>query len=232
MGAGGPARVAARPAVRRLRRFVPALGLLVAACGLWQCCAEACFSAVMTAARPPVVERPPAERAEKKRKESDARKGKDNIKVWNTTLLSSSGRPDIPFPGVTNGPPYATCFVEYKEAATRNFDGAPPPRTVLEKWVMRGEQQTVDSFRAWSQRGREPTNVRCMMTSSQAAEEATCLECVSSVPMMSPAGLIRGVAVGLMQTNNIMTFSGLHKCLANTLGAAGYCKSGLLSVPM
>merc|ERR1712216_466357 len=80
---------------------------------------------------------------------------------------------DLPGPGVTQGPPWSTCSVEYQEGG----------RNVLEEWVMRGERQTVASFRHFRRSALAETAavtaVRCEETAPMASLDAvTCLECV------------------------------------------------------
>lgn len=133
---------------------------------------------------------------------------------------------------VAQGPQWATCFVEARAAARLTSEGVAAAHSVLEEWVVRGERQRVSKFRAWRNRQAQDSdssaNIRCVPKSAKAAEDAFCLECIShsgsgALPF-TPLGTVTTYASGA-----IMTFGGLHECLANT-GGAGYCKTGTVAV--
>jgi hypothetical protein len=169
------------------------------------------------------VEERPRER------KSDEEEFKDRLKEMNTTLEVASGKPDDIVPGVTNAVPYVTCFVEVMDRNQRDEFGSVTPKQVLEEWIMRGDDQTVNSFTFWRQRDAIIQSLRCVQTSSQAAEETMCLQCVS--PTMS-AALLEGVPniVGTVQPNSVMTFGGLRNCLSHSSRRQGFCKAGTVSM--
>jgi len=132
---------------------------------------------------------------------------------------------------VAHGPRWATCFVEARLLGRISFDGVTSSRSVLEEWVVRGERERVSEFRAWRSRQAnegDSANIRCVPTSAKSAEDSFCLECIShsgygAFPF-TPQG-----TVTIHESGAIMTFSGLHECLASTAGA-GYCKTGTVAV--
>lgn len=164
-----------------------------------------------------------------RKKKSDEEEFKDRLKEMNTTLEESSGKPDDIVPGVTNAVPYVTCFVEITDRNQRDEFGSVTPKQVLEEWIMRGDDQTVNSFTSWRQRDAVMESLRCVQTSSQAAEETMCLQCVS--PTMS-VSLLEGMpdVVGTVHPNSVMTFGGISNCLSHSSRRPGFCKAGTVSM--
>jgi len=164
-----------------------------------------------------------------RKRKSDEEEFKDRLKEMNTTLEVASGKPDDILPGVTNAVPYVTCFVEIMDRNQRDEFGSVTPKQVLEEWIMRGDDQTVNSFTSWRQRDAVMQSLRCVQTSSQAAEETMCLQCVS--PTMSTA-LLEGLPniVGTVHPNSVMTFGGLRNCLSHSSRRQGFCKAGTVSM--
>lgn len=151
---------------------------------------------------------------------------KDRLKVSNFTLEFSSGRPNDEEPGVTTGPPYMTCLVEYEDRSQRDTEGSVKARAMLEQWVMKGDGDTIGRFSEWRRRKDErDINIRCQPTSSTSLQDITCLECVSG--FSAP-----GRVVGTVHPSFVMTFSGLQNCLGNAGGGPGFCKSGFVAVPL
>jgi len=130
-----------------------------------------------------------------------------------TSLELESGWPTEPSTLVAQNPPWAKCFVEAQDTS----------KSVLEEWVMRGERETVDTFRSWRQGTSTPTSVRCVETSPSDAMQATCLDCVS----LSEIGFL---SPGTMPAD-AMRFLGLSsQCLATAAVNAGFCKSGVVTL--
>lgn len=129
---------------------------------------------------------------------------------------------------VTQGPQWATCFVEAQEDARISSEGVSGARRTLEEWVVRGERNRVREFQEWRARQSKDASTRCVPRSAKAAEDAFCLECISHSGVgafpFTPLGRVTTTASGA-----IMTFSGLHECLASTAGA-GYCKTGTVAM--
>ncbi|CAE8694483.1 unnamed protein product [Polarella glacialis] len=155
---------------------------------------------------------------------------RDRLKEHNLTVEFSFGEPDDIVPGVTNGSPYATCFVEVQDRSQRDNHGTVQVKEILEEWVMRGDQETVGRFMSWRQSSSNTQSVRCTQTARQAVEDTFCLECVSQSPSMALGGM-PGSMTGTVHPSSVMTFSGAHTCLANTGRASGFCKSGTVTLP-
>jgi len=130
------------------------------------------------------------------------------------SLELESGWPTEPATLVAQNPPWAKCFVEARETS----------KSVLEEWVMRGERETVDTFRAWRQGTSTPTSVRCVETSPADAMQSTCLDCVSlsEIGFLSPGSIPAGLEA--------QRLFGLSQCLATAAESAGFCKSGVVSM--
>lgn len=213
-----------------VRRAALALALVLAGCRFCHRClgfASIAAPAVMQQQRHPegstaVEERP-------RRRKSEEEEFKDRLKDMNMTLEASSGKPDDIIPGVTNAVPYVTCFVEIMDRTQRDDFGSVTPKQVLEEWIMRGDDHTVNSFAFWRQRDAVMQSLRCVQTSSQAAEETMCLQCVS--PTTSVA-MLQGVpnVVGTVHPNSVMTFGGLRNCLSSAVRRPGFCKAGTVSM--
>jgi len=213
---------------RSARRSVLAAMLAVAGCRF-------CYQSVGFAAAP-VLERQPARSTEggtaveeRPKRKTEEEEFKDRLKAMNLTLEAATGEPDDIIPGVTHGTPYVTCFVEYEDRSHRDEEGTVQAFEVVEEWVMRGDDGTVNSFTSWRQRNVDPTSLRCIQTASKAIEETVCMECVSP---SSVAANVPGAIVGTVHPSSVMTFSGLRHCLSNTGSRPGFCKSGKVTVPM
>lgn len=167
------------------------------------------------------IERMEEEERKKRRDEEDP----DKLKARNYTLELSTGEPDWTVPGVINGSPYTTCFVEYEDRSQRDMEGTVQARNVLEEWVMRGQPEIVDGFRSWRLHRDATANIRCMQSPSASVEGTMCLECISQASSVMP-----GAVVGTLHPSRVMTFSGLQSCLATA--SKGFCKSGLVSIPL
>lgn len=181
------------------------------------------------ATRPPEIDDfDPIERKEKKKREES----EDLLRTRNFTLEFSSGRPDDLWPGITNSPPYATCFVEYQDRSQRGIHGSVEPRNVLEQWVMRGDGDIIESFKQWrGLRNDASMSFRCMTTASNSLKDTTCLECVSHSPSSASVPLPSRIE-GTVHSSMVMTFNGLPQCLANVGGLMSFCKSGMVALPM
>mmetsp|Transcript_95413 Transcript_95413/g.169388 ORF Transcript_95413/g.169388 Transcript_95413/m.169388 type:complete len:225 (+) Transcript_95413:155-829(+) len=215
---------------RPLRRSVLATVLAVAGCRF-------CYQSVGFASAP-VLERPARSTEggtaveERPKRKTEEEEFKDRLKAMNLTLESETGEPDDIVPGVTHGTPYVTCFVEYEDRSHRDDEGTVKAAEVIEEWVMRGDDSTVNSFTSWRQRGVDVSSLRCIQTASQQAlEETVCMECISPSPSHA-ASNVPGAIVGTVHPSSVMTFSGLRHCLSTTGGRPGFCKSGKVSVPM
>jgi len=223
---------------RRSRRggLLPRVGLAAAA-GLALGAAWSTLSASpgFTVAGSAVLERPRAsadgrvdasEDSSSSRREKKPTSGK--AASFNATVTSASGRPDRRSQETTQGPPWATCFVEYLAEG----------RPALEEWVMRGEPDNLNAFRSWRKAGSpeitEPMNVRCTPASPQAMEGAMCLQCVShsGASSNSPALGLRQEAVATVQGQVVGTFTDLEQCVADTTDGKGFCMSGHVVVPV
>mmetsp|Transcript_65317 Transcript_65317/g.164634 ORF Transcript_65317/g.164634 Transcript_65317/m.164634 type:complete len:233 (-) Transcript_65317:538-1236(-) len=230
-----PPAIRCTSARRSRRSLLPRAGIAVAA-GLaigaaWSTLSASPGFAVGGVA---VLERPSAN-ADDRKSTSDAR-GPEHRKSlanagkakFNTTVLSESGHPDRRSQEVAQGPPWATCFVEYEAQG----------RPALEEWVMRGEQDNLNAFRSWREAGSpemaEPMNVRCAPAAPQAVEEAMCIQCVShsGASLLSPAGGLRREAVTTVQGQVVSTFIDIKQCVADTTDGKGFCMSGHVVVPV
>lgn len=226
----------ATPRHSPLRRAV--LAAAVAAVGCRFCHQSLSFAAHSVA---PVLERPERQRSDgpgtavaehpEPRTKTEEEEFRDRLKEHNLTLEFSYGEPDDILPGVTNGSPYVTCFVEYQDRSQRDSEGTVQASDVLEEWVMRGDQETVDRFTSWRQRSSDTMSLRCIQTASKSVEETMCLECVSHSPSMAVSGQVPGEMVGTVHSSLVMTFGVARHCLANTGGGPGFCKSGTVTVP-
>jgi len=231
-----PPAIRCTSARRSRRSLLPRAGIAVAA-GLaigaaWSTLSASPGFAVGGVA---VLERPSAnadERADASgARGPEHRKNPDTIAKakFNTTVLSESGgHPDRRSQEVAQGPPWATCSVEYEAQG----------RPALEEWIMRGDQDNLNAFRSWRKAGSpeitEPMNVRCAPTAPQAVEEAMCIQCVShsAESFFSPAGGLRRDSVTTVQGQVVGTFLDIKQCMADTTEGKGFCMSGHVVVPM
>eukprot|EP00401_Gymnodinium_catenatum_P031052 CAMPEP_0117503940 /NCGR_PEP_ID=MMETSP0784-20121206/24591_1 /TAXON_ID=39447 /ORGANISM="" /LENGTH=239 /DNA_ID=CAMNT_0005299277 /DNA_START=110 /DNA_END=829 /DNA_ORIENTATION=- len=176
----------------------------------------------VTAAAPAVVDAPITdieEAAERRREERRA-----NATKSNASLELSSGFPSDFDREVTQGPPWATCFVQFEDRSARADDGTVLPRTVLEEWVMRGEEGHIRAFHGWQLARAAAASIRCVRVPQAAVEETKCLECISHGGLLE-AQLGTYHASGT--SDFVLTF-GVHQCLATSLGR-GYCKKGMVA---
>eukprot|EP00445_Apocalathium_hangoei_P042682 CAMPEP_0203971124 /NCGR_PEP_ID=MMETSP0359-20131031/98317_1 /ASSEMBLY_ACC=CAM_ASM_000338 /TAXON_ID=268821 /ORGANISM="Scrippsiella Hangoei, Strain SHTV-5" /LENGTH=211 /DNA_ID=CAMNT_0050909091 /DNA_START=80 /DNA_END=715 /DNA_ORIENTATION=+ len=119
-------------------------------------------------------------------------------------------------PGVAQGPPWSTCFVEFVA------DGRPG----LEEWVMRGDMDNTDNFKAWRKHGMSgDSSVRCTPATNDVTEETMCLQCVSHAPESL------GSSVATLQAHVVSTFTTVEQCLAGTVGGKNFCKNGQVVLP-
>mmetsp|Transcript_26551 Transcript_26551/g.84211 ORF Transcript_26551/g.84211 Transcript_26551/m.84211 type:complete len:236 (+) Transcript_26551:111-818(+) len=224
--------VAARMQHRPLRRIFVMVAAACAACRLWSCTGLSAFTVVGPAVRerPSADSRDDAEGAS--RRQARGHQGHGSSKVtFNATMLQEGGQTKDQRPEVAQGPPWATCFVEYVEAG----------RPALEEWLLRGEKENVAAFRAWRQHGSphgpETASVRCVPEAKQPEEELLCVECLShsgalpSGPAGPSASRKGDASVAMVQATLVTTFSGLKQCLAGTVGGMGFCKTGKVVVP-
>jgi len=138
-------------------------------------------------------------------------------------LQLATGFPDEAGPQVGQADPWATCFATV-EGATMTADGTVQLSTSLEQWVMRGDRQSTDSFRAWRSRmANRPVDVRCSPTSLKNVEDVTCLECVSHV-----GGLPFTADSPLVPSGFLV--SDLQQCVRRSFDGTGFCKSASLVV--
>uniref|UniRef100_A0A6T8XIG1 Uncharacterized protein n=1 Tax=Pyrodinium bahamense TaxID=73915 RepID=A0A6T8XIG1_9DINO len=112
--------------------------------------------------------------------------------------------------GIDQNPPWATCFVEEQQAT----------RSVLEEWVLRGEHSQLAAFRAWRQRGADPTSVRCVELPEEEALRTVCLECVSP----------SGISTAALGAHGATAFGAFSQCMAQTAMGLGFCKSGQVTL--
>lgn len=160
------------------------------------------------------------------RSDDDLKEFKDRLKVSNFTLEFSSGKPSDGQPGVTTGPPYVTCLVEYEDRTGRDMEGTVQAKVVLEQWVMKSDDDTIGRFSEWRrQKDDRDISMRFLPTSSHSLQDTTCIECVSGFSAPN-------AVVGTIHPSFVMTFSGLHHCLSNAGGGPGFCKSGFVAVPL
>jgi len=218
---------------RSHRALVVAAALTAAVLGLWQV-SFMCF-AVIARAGAAVADRADAgqvdEIDQKQKKKQGKEESLETLKARNFTLEFSSGLPIDTVRGVTNSPPYATCFVEYQDRSQRDFEGTVQPRSILEEWVMRGDGETLDSFKEWRLRDGGDMTFRCLTTTSNSLRDTTCIECVSHSPFSASLAGPGGI-VGTVHSSNVMTFNGLPQCLATHGGRMGFCKSGMVAVSL
>mmetsp|Transcript_98885 Transcript_98885/g.284006 ORF Transcript_98885/g.284006 Transcript_98885/m.284006 type:complete len:225 (-) Transcript_98885:358-1032(-) len=193
-------------------------------------CANLAFCAFEA---PPVLERPRPQSgaAIADVEEPSGKRGAGGKPRTDSTVIAlqlGSGFPYNFGPEVTQGPRWATCFVEAYEAGRISDNGVLAVRNVLEEWVVRGEREHINEFRGWRQSQGSGATVRCQSKSAVSVEDSFCLECVSHAPSahlpFSPLGTVR-----VTETGNIMTFGGLDQCLVATAGM-GYCKTGTVAV--
>jgi len=189
-------------------------------------------SAFLFTSAPAVLDRAQAGgRAEViERKSSDRVKSQKAKKNSTFPVLQlGDGFPSDADSNTVQGPQWATCIVEAQEAGRVTFEGVAAARSVLEQWVVRGERDRVAEFRAWRHSLNSDATVRCMPKSAKSTEDAFCLECISHTRSgafpFTPLGHVEAT-----ETGAVMTFSGLHECLASTAGN-GFCKTGTVAVP-
>mmetsp|Transcript_56681 Transcript_56681/g.127889 ORF Transcript_56681/g.127889 Transcript_56681/m.127889 type:complete len:208 (-) Transcript_56681:300-923(-) len=128
----------------------------------------------------------------------------------------AGGRPGA-LPGVTQNPPWATCFVEEQQA-----DGS-----VLEEWVMRGEPRTLSAFRAWRRSSTARASVRCVKTPASDAMQTVCLQCASP-EQGTPFGISASVRMG--SAGAVLVVAGAPQCMAQAASGLGFCKSGQVTL--
>mmetsp|Transcript_69252 Transcript_69252/g.149409 ORF Transcript_69252/g.149409 Transcript_69252/m.149409 type:complete len:222 (+) Transcript_69252:79-744(+) len=147
------------------------------------------------------------------------RKRKEDLKKSNATAtLQNDFNLQATFPRnpVSVEPSWATCFVE----SAANGD------TVLEEWTMRGEHENVEAFRSWRQEAfAGDGHVRCEDTTSKAADEVMCLECLAQTDSSHSR------SVAMVEATIVSTFVDVQQCLSSTVGGKGFCKSGQVSLP-
>jgi len=222
----------AMPALRR-QRVCFRLTLLVVLGGVASIvvCSLA-TSAFLVASAPAVLDRAESRSQDGLAEQKSSSRGKTQKAKKNSTvpvLQLGDGFPEDFEAETVQGPQWATCIVEAQEAGRVTFEGVTAARSVLEQWLVRGERDRVTSFRAWRRSLTSDARVRCTPKSAASTEDAFCLECISHTRSgafpFTPLGHVE-----VTETGSVMTFSGLHECLASTAGA-GFCKTGLVSVP-
>lgn len=167
-----------------------------------------------------------AERDEEEEGPQGRRKDKE-ANATNVTLQLGDGYPTSGDGSVTQGPKWATCFVAATEKGRVSSEGVIPPRNVLEEWVLRGERENLNAFEVWRRSQAKDAKVQCMPRAAISTEDVFCLECISH----AATGALPFTPTSHLATTGILTFGGLHECLADTVGS-GYCKKGTVAVAM
>eukprot|EP00929_Paragymnodinium_shiwhaense_P052835 TRINITY_DN2645_c0_g1_i1.p1 TRINITY_DN2645_c0_g1~~TRINITY_DN2645_c0_g1_i1.p1 ORF type:complete len:216 (-),score=40.43 TRINITY_DN2645_c0_g1_i1:463-1110(-) len=135
-------------------------------------------------------------------------------------LQLGDGYPGLSGGRVGQGPPWATCFADV-EVKSVHTDGETASSYVLEQWVMRGERQNTDAFKAWRDNMADgPVNVRCSPTALKDIEDVVCLECVS-------AGSVSFTPDQRM-VSSAMVEADLQQCMKKSFDGTGFCKSASL----
>jgi len=202
--------------------------LAACVCGVLHVSMQTVFTSTLSFERSKVLSRPTASAEEAPSTERDDRKehlSTNKRPVFNATLeLEAAMKRHIKNLRTVQGPPWATCVVEYIENG----------RNMLEEWVMRGDAANVDAFRSWRECNLESANVRCEPTPPRASEQLTCIECVrhaGSSLLTSPGGssTCDGI-VDKLHAEVSMAFTDWDQCMAQTVGGASFCKSGNVAV--
>lgn len=233
MARSAAARNATAPAARlRAARSAVLVGavLVAATCGA----ADLTVRAFSLASAPAVLERPRPQGTtsptEQREPGESWGKSEKRVAVEESPRQLAEGFPAFTDSSVALGPQWATCFVETQEAGRVHAEGVASARNVLEEWVVRGERERLDEFRAWRRSQAAVATVRCAPKSAESTEGEFCLECVSN----SGASGLPFTAMGrtvVAESNVVMTFGGLDQCVASTAGN-GYCKTGIVAVAM